>query len=196
MAVEVDELQWNSAQNTIRALQGMLNNPKTRKKVLEAFKENNPNVTVPELDAAAPVEQKIEAVSEAVHTFMKEFREEREKEKTESKLAQIKAAQEAGRAMLKGRGYTDEGIKALEEFRDTKGLVDYEDAVKLFELDHPPARVAEPNGNMNFFGMVQNEAAAGDFHKKLMESRGEDNHAVNQMAMNAIAELRGSAPRR
>lgn len=194
--IEVDESQFGALKSTAQTLQGMLNNPKTRQKVLEAFKENNPNVAVPEIDAAAPVREQVTGVEKMMKEFIDNFQKERDQEKTETRLAKVKEQQDSGRKLLKDRGYTEDGIKALESFRDEKGIVEYGDAVYLFERDHAPPQVAEPSaGNMNFFGMVQNESSQNDFAKKLMESRGEDNNAVNQMAMQTIAEMRGQTRR-
>ena len=51
MAVEIDETQLAGLQNTARIVQGLLRNPKTRTKVLEAYKEAHPDVPIPEIDA-------------------------------------------------------------------------------------------------------------------------------------------------
>jgi hypothetical protein len=193
--VEVDEQHLGSLKNTADIVQGMLRNPKTRRKMLEAYKEHVPTAAIPELDAMSPIEQRIGGIEQAVVEFITESRKERESEKTNSRLEQIKAEVESGRKMLKQRGYTDDGIKQLEDFRDQKGLVDYSDAIRLFEFDHPPPKVSEPDGRMSLFDM-QNKDTSDQFHKRLWDSQGEDSSAVNQMAFDAIAELRGAAPRR
>jgi hypothetical protein len=197
MPVEVDETQLASLQNTAKIVQGLLKNPKTRRKVLEAYKEYDPTAAVPELDVTEPVVERMNNLEGAVIEFMKKEREDREKEKTESQLERIRQEAERGRRMLMDRGYTPEGITKLEEFRNQKGLVDYNDAVRLYELDNPPPAVAEPTSGMNFFDMMQNDVSADvEFNKQLHASLGQDDSAVNRMARQAIQEMRGAPSRR
>jgi hypothetical protein len=197
MPIEVDENQLASLQNTAKIVQGLLKNPKTRRKVLEAYKEYDPNAAVPELDVTEPVVQRMNNLEGAVIEFMKKEREDREQEKTQARLDQIRQEAENGRRMLAQRGYTTEGISKLEEFRNQKGLVDYNDAVRLYELDNPPPAVAEPNSGMNFFDMMHNDVSSeSDFNKRLHDSLGQDDPAVDRMARQAIADMRGASQRR
>jgi hypothetical protein len=197
MPIEVDETQLASLQNTAKIVQGMLKNPKTRRKVLEAYKEFDPSAAVPELDVTEPVVARMNNLEGAVIEFMKKEREDREKERTESQLERIRQEAEQGRRMLAERGYTPEGITALEEFRNAKGLVDYNDAVELYELRNPPPVVTEPNSGINFFDMMHNDPGVeSDFNKRLHDSMGQDDSAVDRMARQAIADMRGAGPRR
>jgi hypothetical protein len=196
--VEIDETQLGSLQNTAKIVQKMLGNPKTRRKVLEAYKEAVPDATVPELEATAPFEDRITGLEKTVTDFIKEMKESNEKEKTESQLAKLKAQVAEGHKLLKDRGYTPDGIKLIDEFRDQKGLVEYEDAIRLWELDHPAPQVSDPGDarNMNLLGLMQNEADKNDFYKKLWESQGENNAAVDHAAQSILSELRGAPQRR
>lgn len=197
MPVEIDETQLASLQNTAKIVQGLLKNPNTRRKVLEAYKEYDPQAAIPELDVTEPVVKRMNDLEGAVIEFMKKEREDREKERTEARLEQIRAEADRGRRMLAERGYTAEGISKLEEFRNQKGLVDYNDAVRLFELDNPPPAVAEPASGMNFFDMMHNDVSVeSDFNKRLHDSLGQDDSAVDRMARQAIADMRGAASRR
>jgi hypothetical protein len=197
MPVEIDETQLASLQNTAKIVQGLLKNPNTRRKVLEAYKEYDPTAAVPELDVTEPVVKRMDNLEGAVIEFMKKEREDREKEKTESQLERIRAQAESGRRMLTERGYTTEGITKLEEFRNQKGLVDYNDAVRLWELDNPPPTVAEPTGGTNFFDMFHpNPDVENDFNKRLNDSQGQDDSVVDRMARQAIADMRGAGSRR
>lgn len=190
MPIEIDETQLASLQKTAKSVQAMLKNPKTRMQVLQAYKENHPDEAVPELDAAAPYTERMNRLETAVIDFMKKQEEDREKDKIETRLEEIRRQAERGREILKSRGYTEDGIKAIEEFRDKKGLVDYDDAISLWELNNPAPAVAEPEG-MDFFGLRSSDDDGNDFHKKLFDSLGEDNSAVERMALQSIREMRG-----
>ncbi len=198
MPVEVDEHQLANLQNTAKIVQGLLQNPKTRGKVLAAYKEAHPNAHVPEIDGQAPVMQRIEGIEKAVVQFINESREQAQKKEVDQQISRLRSDQEKGRKLLRDKGYTAEGIKALEEFRDTKGLVEYEDAVRLYELDNPPPQVNDPSGlgGHNFFEAIKHEADQNDFHKHLFETQGNNDGVVEREAMNAIRELRGAGSRR
>ncbi len=198
MPVEVDEHQLANLQNTAKIVQGLLNNPKTRGKVLAAYKEANPNVHVPEIDAQAPVMQRIQGIETAVVNFINESKAQNQKKEVDEQISRLRTDQEKGRKLLKEKGYTPEGIQALEAFRDTKGLVEYEDAVRLYELDNPPPQVNDPSGlgGHNFFEAIRHESDQNDFHKHLFETQGNNDSVVEREAMNAIRELRGAGPRR
>lgn len=187
--VEIDEAQLGTLQNTAKIVQAMLTNPKHRKNVLLAYKDVVPNATVPELDAAKPIEEKVTSIEKTVTDFIKEMKDSREKEKTDADLARIKEQRDLAHKMLRERGYTDDGIKLVDEFRDRKGLVDYDDAIRLYEMDHPPQTVVEPRG-LNLFEMTKADTQ-NDFYKKLWESQGEDSSVVDRAAHNIIAEMRG-----
>lgn len=191
--IEIEEEQLGSLQNTAKIVQSMLQNPKTRRKVLEAYKEAVPTASVPEIEATAPYDEKITGLEKTMTDFIKEMKEEREKEKTESELAKLKSQVTEGHKTLKGRGYTDDGIKLIDEFRDRKGLVDYEDAIRLWELDNPAPQVSEPGDmrNMTLVDAMHSDAEKNDFYKRLWESNGEDNGAVDRAASAVLSELRG-----
>lgn len=194
-AVEIDETQLASLQNTTKIVQQMLGNPKHRRNILQAYKDVFPNANVPELEVTAPFEQRVSSMEKSMQDFIKEMKEEKDKEKQEQMVARIKAQQEEGRAKLKDRGYTEDGIKLVEEFRDKKGLLDYDDAIRLYELDNPPQVVSEPRG-MGFLDAIQAGKEKDDFYKHLWESKGEDSASVDRAAREVIAEMRGALPRR
>jgi len=194
--VEIDETQLATLQNTTKIVQQMLGNPKHRRNILQAYKDVFPNAAVPELEVTAPFEERITGMEKAMTDFIKEMKDSKEKDQQEALVARIKEQQEKGRASLKERGYTDDGIKLVEEFRDKKGLVDYEDAIKLYELDHPLPTVSEPRG-LNFLDVFQtSEKDKNDFYKDLWESKGENSAAVDRAAREVISEMRGAIPRR
>lgn len=195
-AVEIDETQLASLQNTTQIVQKMLGNPKHRRNILQAYKEVFPNANVPELEVTAPIEERINGMEKSMQDFIKEMKENKEKEQQEALVAKIKAQQEAGRTKLIERGYTEDGIKLVEEFRDKKGLIDYDDAIRLYELDNPPTVVSEPRG-LSFLDAIQvGKDEDKGFYKNLWESKGEDSGAVDRAAREVIAEMRGALPRR
>ncbi len=197
MAVEVDEHQLNNLRNTAKIVQTLLQNPKTRGKVLSAYKEAHPTAHVPEIDGQAPVYQRIDNIEKAVVNFINESKAQNQKKEVDQQISSLRADQEKGRKLLREKGYTDEGIKKLEEFRDTKGLVQYDDAVRLYELDNPPPQVNDPSGlgSNNFFQAMRHESDQNEFHKHLFETHGNNDGVVEREAMNAIRELRGAGRR-
>lgn len=195
--IEIEEEQLASLQNTARTVQAMLQNPKTRRRVLEAYKEAVPTASVPEIEATAPYDEKIAGLEKTVTEFIKEMKDSRDKEKTDAEVERLRAQVEAGHKMLLERGYTADGIKLVDEFRDRKGLVDYDDAIRLWELDHPAPQVSEPGDmrNMALVDAMHADAEKNDFYKRLWESNGEDSGAVDRNVSSILSELRGASRR-
>ena len=53
--VEIDDGELASYKQVATVVNGLMANPKTRRTLLQAQKELNPNLVIPELDATAPV---------------------------------------------------------------------------------------------------------------------------------------------
>lgn len=195
MPVEVDERQLAYLRNTEQTVKALLRNPKTRGPILAAYKAHNPNAAIPEIDTRQMMAQGFQQIRKEIGDFINSERTARQTKETQETLDRLKEAVENGRQMLRSRGYTDEGIKKVEEFRDAKGLLEYEDAVKLYEVDNPPAQISDNMGAMSMFNSVIAQDDSNEFHKRLFDSMGEDSGAVEREALNTIRDMRGATRR-
>lgn len=112
-------------------------NPKTRRQVLSLIKEINPDVQIPEIDATKPLEEKIAALEKVIT----DDKTARAKEEADKKTAIEKERAEQffadGHKYLRKNGFNDDGVKEFEKFMTEKGLMNYEDAMTLWDRDHP-----------------------------------------------------------
>lgn len=187
--IEVDELEFQNNKQLKELVGKMLKNPEARRRVLEAQKLIDPNVAIPELDAAKPVQDAVAAISEKLDKAIGEIRSEREKEKDEARLNALRSRWTDGQVFLRKHGYNDEGIKKVEEIMEQRGIASHEDAAKIFEFENPPPPPATPAGfgSYNFFAKDQ----GGEDFKELIASRGDSESVLRKMTDQAIAEVRG-----
>jgi hypothetical protein len=189
--IEVDELEWQNAVKLRDTVNGMLSkSPSTRRKLLESQKEAFPDVVIPELDAAKPVIEVAEAVRKELADFKKE-QEERYKKEQDERLTNDRSAKwEAGRNRL-----LQEGLKAVEDLMVKKGIADHDDGRIIFEKLNPPATPAVSSGGSGPWGFMdqQDETLDKNF-KALIESKGNDERALNNLINSALNEARGAAP--
>ena len=188
--VEVDENQLAAMQRVNGFVQAGLNNPATRRKVLELQKELNPKAVIPELDAIQPVNEALTSVRDELALL----RAERAKADEERKLAeaQSKARGEwnSGRKKLRQAGWNDEGVKVIEEFMEKRGIADHEVAAAAYEHMNPVPQA--PSGSVgnrfDIFGAREGEGK--NALKQLFE--GKENDFLNMMIPKALAEVRGT----
>jgi hypothetical protein len=187
---EIDETRLGSLNAIAQIADSLLKNPKTRKKYLEAVKEARPDLPIPEIDAAAPVQVEVNSIREEFTKELKALREERENEKKDRQLDSIRSQYNKGKQELADLGYTTEGIADLEKFMETNGLTDFTLARKAYEFDNPRPAPARPSRN-NFFD-AQEARAAGtdDYIKKLFDTGGQDESVLDAQINTVLAEAR------
>jgi len=99
--------------------------PRTRRRVLQAVKELEPNLRFPDQD-----------VQDLREEFEAKLAEDRQKRESET----IRARLEADRQRLADR-YDDETIRKIEtDVMQKHGIADYEVAAKVYAADLPPER--------------------------------------------------------
>lgn len=138
--VEIDETELANYRQVAGAMQQMLANPQTRRKVLEAQKILRPDAVIPELDAAKPVLDEIAALSKRFDDFRAETTKERDTREEKDRLNSLKGRWSQGQAVAKAQGYDSDGLKALESFMEEHGIADHDIAIPAFERKHPPAQ--------------------------------------------------------
>lgn len=193
MPVEIDETQLGSLNTIAKITQGLLNNPKTRKAYLSAVKEAHPNIAIPEIDAAAPIEQHMSGIEKKMTDFMIKMEADREAERTERVKRGVDRQVDEGRLLMRKRGYTDEGIKAVEDMMSAEGIGDYNNALKIYEHDHPLPSVGRP-GRTNIFEFIDESAKPAEkqaeYIKDLMATRGDDENVLNRQISTVLNEVR------
>jgi len=137
--IEVDEAEYNRMHALAVVANRIVQNPAARRRLEEAHKIVEPNAPTPALDAFQQQTEPLAALKTEMQAKIDKLEKEREDERRETSLRSTLDKQERAFAKLKHEHrYTDEGVKAVRELMEAKGLLDVDDAVAIFERTHPP----------------------------------------------------------
>lgn len=195
--IEIDEAEYNR----LAALHGIASrivaNPNARKRLEEAHKLVDPNATTPLLDQERQLAEPVNALKTEFSEQIAALKKEREDEKREATLARIAADQERAFGRLRSQRYTDEGIESIRKLMETKGLIDVDDAVAIWERQNPPPAPATPSGGMtgSSWGFTDVNADTDKSIQELIATRGQVDSVADRMAAQALNEFRGQARR-
>lgn len=191
--VEIDETQLAANTQLRDYVAKLMSKPESRRKMQEAQKLLNPDTVIPELDAAQPVLQAVQAVEKRFDDYRKEQEEKETKRTKDEQDNALKGKWSRGQSAAEQAGYKGDGLKKLEEFMQEKGIFDHELAIPAFERIHPPAQAAIPNGSMgqwNFFEQPKEDEGGDKFMKAMMESKGEDDSALRAVINQTLSDDR------
>jgi hypothetical protein len=192
MAVkEVDETQWQSAQNVVRSVTEIMKDPKRAMRLLELQKEAEPNAVIPQVEARREAQEAVEGITKEFKELRAELQAEREKRDQDGKLEQFTKKYEAGRKILATNGYNEEGVKAVERLMEERGIADHEDALVIYERLHPPQQPIKSNNAAvsSFLAKARGEADGGDeIAKRLIASKGQDPWVLDRLIENVRRE--------
>lgn len=144
-----DRTQHVRTSQTIAERIAALENGPHRAEYLRLLKQQFPEMVLPEIDAAKPVLDKVDALNKRFDDYLTEQqaqREEREKKDREESANKTVAQ---GRGWLRSKQKLDEdGVKAVEEMMTERGIPDYEAGYHLWRANQPPPAVDLPSNNL------------------------------------------------
>lgn len=186
---EIDEAEYNQ----LKALQGaaskIVANPQARKLLEQAQKLTDPNAATPTIDEEEARLAPVKALEKTFADKIEALEKERADEKRQANIDVIAQRQTAGLARLRKAGYTDEGVAAIQKLMDDKGLLEVEDAVAIFERNHPPQLPVSPSGigGWNFTDMTgEQDKSIAD----LIATKGDSEQVADRMARQALQDFR------
>ena len=191
--IEVDETEFANGQQTIAAVRKLMNHPEAALLVEKARKLVEPDAPTPRLEAHKQINEPIEKLHTEIADLKKSLADrDAEREKNE-KLSALAAKVEKGNSRLLSEGWTADGLKALDEFREKEGILDPIHAAAVYEKLHgsqvAPATPSSHIGGWDFTSPAKEDE---DYTKKLLETRGESESLVMNQAMKSLNELRGT----
>lgn len=192
--IQIEEAELLQQKNVIDTLNKMLGNPEARRKVLEARKITDPNVSIPELDAALPLNNALTEIQKELKADRAARAAEKEADAQQRRIDEFNAGLDRQRDTLRRAGWTDEGLSEVQKHAQERGIPDLEVAAAHYEKLHPPADPVQPNGSGSW-GFFEEPAAEDTFMKSMLESHGGDERALNSEIQKALAETRGQARR-
>ena len=191
--IEVDEGDYNRMLALQSVASKIVSDPKARRKLEEAHKLVDPNASTPFLDQDRLANEPLNVMKTELTDQIAALKKERDDEKREQTLASIADKQAKAFARLKNEHrYTDEGVEAVRKLMETKGLLDVDDAVAIFERANPPAVPATPGGGMTgtSWGFADVNDKSDELIKQLIASKGENDYVTNQMTTAALQDFR------
>lgn len=151
-AVEIDETELVALRNNSSILAKAMANPKAREQVLRGLKAASPDLSIPELDAKAPMMDELESFGKTLKEMRDEMKADKDAREQEKSLSKLQAQWGEGRSKAAKLGYAGESLEALEKFMEDKGVADHEVAAAAFEKMHPVSKPIEHNsGKFDFF---------------------------------------------
>jgi hypothetical protein len=191
--IEVDETEFANGQQTIAAVRKLMNHPEAALLVEKARKLVEPDAPTPRLEAHKQINEPIEKLHTEIADLKKSLADrDAEREKNE-KLSALAAKVEKGNSRLLSEGWTADGLKALDEFREKEGILDPIHAAAVYEKLHgsqvAPATPSSHIGGWDFTSPAKEDE---DYTKKLLETRGESESLVMNQAMKSLNEFRGN----
>lgn len=169
--VEIEESELAQYKGIAQTLQTWMNNPKARQKILEARKEIDPNAVIPEIDAAKPINEAMSKLDEKLTAFEKRLDEDKTAREDAKKLAELNTRWESGRQTLRSKGYTEEGIKKVEELMEKEGIANHDAGAAYYDRLNPPEEpIAPSNSGFDLLMSTMNPNATDDAAKASQEA--------------------------
>lgn len=193
-SVEIDEVELLRLRKQDKTVHTMLGNEKAKRKIFEAYREVDPNVRVPELEAIEAAEKPLLEMRDQVAKLQKQIEDDAAERQKQAKLNSLTGSVEQGKTKLRQSGWTDEGIAAVEKVMEDKGILDVDVAAAYYEKQHPPAMPATPRGQ-GAWGFVDGVADDEKDLKAMVESKGGNEMLADKMARDVLNDIRGATRR-
>ena len=189
--VELDEVELQRLQKQDRTVHTLMANPKAKRKILEAYKDVDPNARIPELEMEELAKAPVTALEKTVSELRTQLAADKQERDDEKRLSALTNTVEGGIAKLRRAGWTDDGLAEVRKMMDERGILDPEIAAAYYETQHPPQNPASPSGTGGWNFM---EAPAEDdtYVKAITASKGaaDNEQLVMNEARRALQEFR------
>ncbi len=149
--IEIDETELANLKrvNDVAALIGK--NPKARALLQEAVALAAPDEAGPEHRIREEVSARVGGIEKKIDEFLDAQKTDREEQKAAEATRELERRWSDGRRQARDAGYTDEGLKSLEDFMEQNGVADHKLAIPAFErLNPPPEPVVTGGRGWNF----------------------------------------------
>ena len=190
MPVEIDETELANLRRVATIADRVAKHPKARALMQQAVAEAAPEQVGPE----TRIRQEFDEKFEALRAELSEDRKARNELAAEREKAEQRAGLERrwtdGRRFAREQGYTEDGLKPLEDFMEKNGIADHKIAIPAFERENPPPpQVMTGGSRWNFFEQGADPQADADL-RPLFEGREEQ--WLGGQIQRALADVRNN----
>lgn len=203
--VEIEESDLLNMRHVAGVVEQVMAVPEARSQFLRLAKSANPRLSIPEVDAAAPVIAEVKAYGSKMDEFI-EAQRQAEAART-AKMDEFLANQEAARAQaeedrrisafqqtwdqqeakLRREGWRPSGLEQVRKFAEENSIANLEIAADAFERRNPQPGPVESRPGWNMFNGPQNEDT---FVPDLMKAQGSDDSRLDREIAATLAEVR------
>ena len=193
--IEVDEEEFRRNSLLTATVNKWMQNPKSKRKLLEAHKAFDPKAEIPELDAPDPFDEKLNPVLTEVRALQKQLEDERADRDKREKLNEFEAKIQKGFAQLREEErLTADGEAAVRKIMEEEGITNPVIAFDHLQRRHPPQVPVTPGGSGAWNFMEPPPEDQKDL-QALIQTKGESVSLIDKMARDALAEIRGQSRR-
>ena len=194
--VELDEVELQRLHKQDQTVRALMNNPKAKKKIFEAYKEANPDARIPELELEEAAKAPVLKLEQTVSELQKQLLEDKAEREKETRLSSLNSSMERGFAKLRSQGWLDDGIENVKKLMEEKGYLDPEDAAAIYLSKNPPPAPATPSG-VGGWNFMEPPADDETYVKAIMASKqaAENDQLVMREAGKTLQEFRGAQRR-
>ena len=203
--VEIEESDLLNMRHVAGVVETVMADPESRQQFLRLAKQRNPRLSIPEVDAAAPVIAEVHGISSKMDAFIAAQEEARKGDAAkmqafldEQAAARAQAAADAEvakfhqtwaqqEADLRKQGWRESGLKQVREFAETHGIADLTIAADAFERRNPQPGPVESRPGWNLFSGPTEEDT---FVKDQMQAMGNDDSRLDREIAATLAEIR------
>lgn len=203
--VEIEEADLLNLRHVASVTDTIMGDPESRRQFLQLAKARNPKLSIPEVDAAAPMLAQVKGISDKFDKFATEAAER--DTARQQKMDEFLAAQEAARLQaeedkriasfqqtwtqqedtLRKQGWRQSGLDQVKAFAETNGIADLTIAADAFERRNPQPGPVESRPGWNLFTGPQEEDT---FVPDQMKAQGNDDARLDREIAATLAEVR------
>jgi hypothetical protein len=195
--IEVDETEFQNGQQVTAAVRKLMAHPEAALLVEKARKLVEPDAPTPRLDAHKQANEPVEALQKKIDDLEKKLADEKAESEKNTKLLQLAERVEKGNSRLLSEGWTKDGIKALDEFREKEGILDPIAAAAYYEkLNGAQVAPVTPSSHFGRWDFTEPALQDEKYTENLLKTRGESESLATQEANKALAEFRSLTQRR
>lgn len=203
--VEVEESELLNMRHVANVVETVMGDPESRRQFLQLAKSRNPKLSIPEVDAAAPVIAEVRGVNKKMDEFIaaqvatdearqKKFddfmakqEEDRAKAEDDKRISAFQQTWADQESELRREGWRAAGLEQVRQFAETNGIANLKIAADAFERRNPQPGPVESRPGWNLFTGPTEEDT---FVKDQMQSSGNDDARLDREIAATLAEIR------
>jgi hypothetical protein len=193
--VEIDESVLANQGAIIALVNDIQKDPNLRGDFLKAVKKVRPDMPIPEIDAAAPIQAKLDELSAKQDAFFAKLEEEKAARAAESETNKFMSQWNDQKQTLLKRGYYEKMVDKIEAFAKQEQIPNLLAAAAYYDQVNPPSLTSTKGGMFDAFNDAESDD--GKYLKALMDSRAQpggviNDNAVMHLAQNALNDIRAA----